>query len=95
MAKPRRNPEARRYAAPVESSPFDQARDELFQHIMRCGVVGAEPDHAQDWFGETIKYMTERFPELSEQQINELRTLGMRFAQPPKARITTDAASAA
>ena len=62
---------------------------------MRCGVVGADEEHVQEWFAETIKYMTERFPELSAQQITELQTLGMRFAQPPKARTETDAASAA
>jgi hypothetical protein len=39
-----------------------------------------------------MKYMTERYPELSEQQVNELKTLGMRFAQPPKARSASDAA---
>ena len=95
MAKQQRNSGARRYAGPTEPSPFEQARDELFQHIMRCGVVGAEPEHVDEWFTETIKYMTERFPELSEQQIAELKTLGLRFAQPPKARTETNAASAA
>ena len=68
----------------MEPSPFEQARDELFQHIMRCGVVGADAEHVDEWFAETIKYMTERFPELSEQQITELKTLGLRFAQPPE-----------
>jgi hypothetical protein len=62
---------------------------------MRCGVVGAEPDAVEEWFGETMKYMTERFPELSEQQTAELKTLGARFAQPPKSRTETNAASAA
>ena len=76
-------------------SPFEQARDELFQHIMRCCVVGAETEHVEEWFGDTIKYMSERFPELSEQQIAELKTLGLRFAQPPKTRTESDAASAA
>jgi hypothetical protein len=95
MAKQQRNTGTRRYAGPAEPSPFEQARDELFQHIMRCGVVGSEPEHAEEWFAETIKYMTERFPELSEQQIGELKTLGLRFAQPPKARTERDAASAA
>ena len=95
MAKQQRNTGARRFAAPAEPSPFEQARDELFQHIMRCGVVGSDPEHVEEWFAETIKYMTERFPELSEQQIGELKTLGLRFAQPPKARVDTDAASAA
>jgi len=95
MAKQQRNTGARRFAAPTEPSPFEQARDELFQHIMRCGVVGSDPEHAEEWFGETIRYMTERFPELSEQQIGDLKTLGLRFAQPPKARVEADAASAA
>ena len=95
MAKPQRNTGTRRYAAPAEPSPFEQARDELFQHIMRCGVVGAEPEHVEEWFAETIKYMSDRFPELSETQIGELKTLGLRFAQPPKSRTESDAASAA
>ncbi len=95
MAKPQRNTGTRRYAAPAEPSPFEQARDELFQHIMRCGVVGAEPEHVDEWFAETIKYMSDRFPELSETQIGELKTLGLRFAQPPKSRTESDAASAA
>ena len=96
MAKPQRNTSTRRYAGPTEPSPFEQARDELFQHIMRCGVVGSEPEHVAEWFDETMKYMTDRFPELDEARISELKTLGMRFAQPPKARTeSTDAASAA
>ena len=95
MAKPQRSTATRRFAGPAEPSPFEQARDELFQHIMRCGVVGSAPDHIEDWFGETMKYMTERFPELGEVRIAELKTLGMRFAQPPKTRTESDAASAA
>ena len=95
MAKPQKNTGTRRFAGPTEPTPFEQARDELFQHIMRCGVVGADALHVEDWFAETIKYLTERFPELSEQQITELKTLGLRFAQPPKSRSETDAASAA
>jgi hypothetical protein len=95
MAKQQRNTGARRHSVPSEPTPFEQARDELFQHIMRCGVVGAAPEHVDEWFTETIKYMTERFPELNEQQIEELKTLGVRFAQPPKARTESNAASAA
>ena len=78
---------SRPVAAPT---PFEEARDELFQHIMRCGVVGADPEHVSEWFGETMPYMAERFPELSEAQVTELRTLGERFAQPPKARQQTE-----
>jgi hypothetical protein len=73
-------------AVSVASSPFEQARDELFQHIMTCGVVGADAEHQHEWFEETMKYFAERYPELSENQVTELRKLGERFAQPPKAR---------
>ena len=95
MAKPQRNTGARRFAGPAEPTPFEQARDELFQHIMRCGVVGADAEHVEEWFADTMKYMTERFPELDEQKVEELKTLGLRFAQPPKTRTESDAASAA
>lgn len=75
-------------------SPFEEARDELFQHIMRCGVVGAAEDDQAEWFQATMQYMTERYPELSEQQVNELKTLGQRFAQPPKRAAEADASAA-
>lgn len=95
MAKSQKTAGARRYAGPAQPTPFEEARDELFQHIMRCGVVGADPEHVDEWFAETMKYMTERFPELGERELTELKTLGSRFAQPPKARVESDAASAA
>lgn len=78
--------------APATPSPFEEARDELFQHVMRCGVVGADPEHVAEWFSETMAYMTDRYPELSSEQISELRQLGERFAQPPKKRDDTAAA---
>jgi hypothetical protein len=73
-------------------SAFEEARDELFQHIMRCGVVGAEQEDQAAWFNETMQYFTERYHELAEDQVAQLRTLGERFAQPPKKK---DDASAA
>jgi hypothetical protein len=63
-------------------SPFDQARDELFQHVMRCGVIGSAPEHQAEWFDETMKYLADRYHELSKQQVTDLRTLGERFAAP-------------
>lgn len=81
MAKPKS-----RRSVPSGPTPFEQARDELFHHIMTCGVVGADTEHQVEWFDETMKYFAERYPELSEKQVQELRMLGERFAQPPKAR---------
>ena len=71
----------RETAAPT---PFEEARDELFQHVMSCGVIGADPEHQKEWFDATMAYMTDRFAELNPTQLRELRTLGERFAQPAK-----------
>ncbi|HST07736.1 MAG TPA: hypothetical protein VLJ83_06160 [Gemmatimonadaceae bacterium] len=68
------------------STPFEEARDELFQQIMRCGVVGSAPEDQKEWFDNTMDYLTERYHELAASQLEELRVLGERFAQPPKVR---------
>ena len=81
MAKPKS-----RKSEPSFPSPFEEARDELFQHIMNCGVIGADAEHQKEWFDETMKYIVERYPEIGSSQTTELRQLGERFAQPPKAR---------
>ena len=65
-------------------TPFEEARDELFQHIMSCGVIGSDPEHQVEWFDATMAYLTDRYPELQAEKLKELRTLGERFAQPPK-----------
>lgn len=77
---------SRKSGAVAGPTPFEQARDELFQHIMQCGVVGADAEHQHEWFDETLRYFAERYPELGTAQVGELRKLGERFAQPPKAR---------
>jgi hypothetical protein len=68
----------------TQPSPFDQARDELFQHIMRCGVIGSEEEHMKEWFDETMTYLAERYHELNKKEVADLRTLGERFAAPTK-----------
>src|SRR5215211_2179426 len=84
----------RRQTTPVAPTPFEQARDELFQHVIRCGVIGASDEDQTEWFDNTLDYFADRFPELSKTQVEELRTLGQRFAQPPK-RQTADASAGA
>jgi hypothetical protein len=68
------------------ATPFDEARDELFQQIMRCGVIGSAIEDQKEWFDNTMQYLTERYHELAQSQIEQLRVLGERFAQPPKVR---------
>lgn len=85
----------RRHATPALPTPFDEARDELFQHIMRCGVIGSEPEHQLEWFDETMKYLADRYHELSAEQLKQIRLLGERFVQPPKQNKSSEAISAA
>ena len=68
----------------AEPIPFEQARDELFQHIIRCGVLQAAPEHQVEWLDDTMTYLEDRYPELTDAEFAELRTLGLRFCQPPK-----------
>jgi hypothetical protein len=71
---------------PVTNEPtvFDLARDEMFQHIIRCDVIGADPEHQTEWFNDTMVHMSERWHELTPKQISDLRTLGERFAKPAR-----------
>ena len=76
-------------------TPFEQARDELFQQIMRCEVIGASPEHQGEWFAETMAYFAQRYPELKPADVNDLRQLGERFVQPPKAAAVVEEAKTA
>lgn len=90
MAK---NRNRQRYA-PAQPTPFEQARDELLQHIMRCGVIDAATEHQTEWFNDTMAYIGDRFPELKEPELGELRTLGERFCEPPKLRTAAESSAA-
>jgi hypothetical protein len=71
---------------------FAEARDELFHHIMQCGVIDADAAHQTEWFGQTMAYMSERYHELAPEDLAELRLLGERFCQPPKTQTQNTAA---
>ena len=81
MAKNRS--ETRRTQSPTT---FEQARDELFSHILRYGVLEAGPDHQKEWFDDTMLYLTDRYQDLSEEEIAQLRILGERYCRPVVAR---------
>jgi len=58
------------------------ARDELFSHINRCGVLQANAEDQSSWMDETIDYIGERYPDLTAADLQDLHTVGMRFCQP-------------
>ena len=61
---------------------FGNARNELFSQIHRCQVLRASPEQQDAWLRETVEYMGEIFPALSDRELNELREIGARFCQP-------------
>jgi hypothetical protein len=82
-------PEARR----TNPTAFEQARDELFSHILRCGVLEAALEHQTEWFDDTILYLRDRYPDLDDEQVTELRVLGERYCRPVVARTVPVGAS--
>ncbi|MDA0311130.1 MAG: hypothetical protein O2992_03310 [Gemmatimonadetes bacterium] len=61
---------------------LDRARDELFSHINRCGVLKAALDDQAHWMDETIDYIGERFPDLTDGDLKGLHEIGIRFCRP-------------
>jgi hypothetical protein len=68
--------------AAAPQTTLDRARDELFSAIRQCGVLAAEREDQVEWMEDTLSYMKERHPELSTQELAQLRDAGLRFCQP-------------
>ncbi len=68
--------------APAAPSTMDLARDELFSHILRCGVLDAAPEHQKEWMDDTMQYLADRYPSLTGEEQAQVRVLGERFCQP-------------
>jgi hypothetical protein len=65
-----------------ERTALDRARDELFSHINRCGVLEATDDQQQEWMDDTLKFLEERYPDLSGKDLQELEQVGLRYCKP-------------
>jgi hypothetical protein len=74
-AKPGKRPE-------TPPSGFEQARDELFSHILRCGVLEANEDHQKDWFKDTMEYLADRYDTLTDDELSDVRRLGEQYCRP-------------
>lgn len=62
---------------------FDAARDQLFSEMHRCGVLEASREEAEDWLEDTIQYLSDLHGSLKQEELEELRAIGSRFARPP------------
>ena len=70
---------------------LDRARDELFSHIHRCGVLQATEQDQDSWMTETIEYLAERYPDLGVSELGQLKTIGLRFCKPAISRLKKEA----
>ena len=73
---------------------LDRARDELFSHVHRCGVLQADEADQKHWMDETIDYIGERYPDLTDADLQNLHTIGIRFCKPAIAHGSASAARA-
>ena len=71
--------EQKKRAAPAM---WERARDELYSHILSCGVLEAGSDHQREWFDDTLEYLSERYTQLREGDLRYLREAGERFCRP-------------
>jgi hypothetical protein len=60
----------------------DRARDELFSHINRCGVLEAAHADQEHWLQETMEYLGDRYPDLDDTELRDLYRVGMAFCRP-------------
>ena len=68
--------------APSRPTALDEARNELFSHIHRCGVLSASEDQQVEWMKDTVEFLSERYPSLKEKELKELEGIGLRFCRP-------------
>lgn len=65
-----------------EYTTLDRARDELFSHVQRCDVLDAVEEHQKEWLEETMQFMAERYPDLTQLQLAQLEAMGRRYIRP-------------
>lgn len=75
------------------TSAVDDARNELFNHINRCGVMRASEEQQGEWMRDTIEFMGERYPSLNKKQLEELEAIGLRFCRPVMAKQVEEVAA--
>ena len=72
-------------------SALEEARNELFSHIHRCGVLRADEEQQLEWMRETVEFLGERYPALTQSELEELSGIGLRFCRPVIANAPAEA----
>ena len=64
------------------TATLDRARDELMSHVVRCKVLDARMEDRHAWLDDTLKYLEDRYPELSALEKAQLELIGRQFIRP-------------
>ncbi len=65
-----------------DATTMTRARDELMSHTIRCDVLEATMEDRVVWLEETMDYMADRYPALSDLQLARLEMIGKQFIKP-------------
>lgn len=65
-----------------QKTQLDIARDELMSHVIRCDVLDARMTDRESWLADTLEYMRDRYPTLTDLQLHQLETIGTQFIKP-------------
>lgn len=76
-------------------SALEEARNELFSHIHRCGVLRADEEQQVEWMKDTVDFLGERYPALTKAELEELSGIGLRFCRPVIANAPVEVAAEA
>jgi hypothetical protein len=58
---------------------YEEARDELFSHMLKSRVSDAEPARQRAWLAETLGYLHRRYSSLPETRLRHLAEAAHRF----------------
>ena len=51
-------------------------------HVIRCEVLAARREDRLEWLDDTIDYMADRYPQLSDLELAKLELIGRQFLEP-------------
>ena len=58
---------------------YEEARDELFSHLLKSRIADAEPERQRAWLTDTLDYLCIRYPTLPESRRQHLTQAAERF----------------
>lgn len=65
---------------------YEEARDELFSHLLKSRVADAEPARRRAWLADTLAYLQLRYPRLPATRLRHLEEAAERFLRTQVAR---------